>query len=83
MKLDWRLSTLYVTTIGMGGCWLYTIIALLNKQVADGRLSTIGLLLLYPLAFGIYTRTDGRRIPLTGGSQSGDLFTVTNLVVTP
>jgi len=52
MKLDWRLSILYVTTIGMGGCWLYTIIALLNKQVADGRLSTIGLLLLYPLAFG-------------------------------
>ena len=37
----------------------------------------------YPLAFGIYTQTDGRRIPLTGGSQSGDLFTVTNLVVTP
>lgn len=53
MKLDWRRSILYVTTIGMGGCWLYTIITLLNKQVADGRLSTIGLLLLYPLAFGI------------------------------
>ncbi len=53
MKLDWRRSILYVTTIGMGGCWLYTIITLLNKQVADERLSTIGLLLLYPLAFGI------------------------------
>jgi hypothetical protein len=37
----------------------------------------------YPLAFGIYTQTDGQRIPLTGGSQSGDLFVVTNLVVTP
>jgi hypothetical protein len=37
----------------------------------------------YPLAFGIYTQTDGVRMPLTGGSQTGDLFTVTNLVVTP
>jgi hypothetical protein len=37
----------------------------------------------YPLAFGIYTQTDGQRIPLTGGSQSGDLFVVTDLVVTP
>ena len=53
MKLDWRQGILYVTTIGMEGCWLYAILALLNKQVADGRLSTIGLLLLYPLVFGI------------------------------
>jgi hypothetical protein len=37
----------------------------------------------YPLAFGIYTQTNGRRIPLTEGSQSGDLFVVSNLVVTP
>jgi len=37
----------------------------------------------YPLAIGIYTQTDSQRIPLTGGSQSGDLFTATDLVVTP
>jgi hypothetical protein len=51
MKLDWRVGILYVTTMGMEGCWLYALMALLNKQVADGRLSVIGLLLLYPLAF--------------------------------
>ena len=51
MKRDWRHGILYVTTIGMGGCWLYALMALLNKQVADGGLSIIGILLLYPLAF--------------------------------
>ncbi len=53
MKLDWRQGILYATTIGIEGCWLYAILALLNKQAVDGRLSIIGLLLLYPLAFGI------------------------------
>lgn len=52
MKLDWRQSILYVTTIGMEGCWLYALLVLLNTQVADGRLSIVGLLLLYPLSFG-------------------------------
>jgi len=52
MKLDWRQSILYVTTMGMEGCWLYALIVLLNMQVADGYLSTMGLLLLYPLSFG-------------------------------
>ena len=51
MKLDWRQSTLYIATIGMEGCWLYALIALLNNQVAGGRLSVLGILLLYPLAF--------------------------------
>ena len=41
MKLDWRQGILYVTTIGMEGCWLYALMALLNKQVADGRLSVL------------------------------------------
>jgi hypothetical protein len=52
MKLDWRRGILYVTIMGMESCWLYALIALLNKQVAGGHLSTLGLLLLYPLAFG-------------------------------
>jgi hypothetical protein len=51
MKLDWRQGILYVTTIGMEGCWLYALIALLNKQTADGRLSVLGILVLYPVAF--------------------------------
>ena len=52
MKLDWRQVTLYVTAMGMEGCWLYALMVMLNKQVAEGRLSIIGLLLLYPVAFG-------------------------------
>jgi hypothetical protein len=55
VKLDWRQGILYATTIGMEGCWLYALMALLNKQAADGRLSVIGVLLLYPLAFGFNT----------------------------
>lgn len=50
MKLDWRRGIVYLTAIGMEGCWLYALMVLLNKQVADGRLSIIGLLFLYPVA---------------------------------
>ena len=55
MKRDWRQGILYVTTIGMEGCWLYALMALLNKQVADGRLSIIEILLLYLLSLGLNT----------------------------
>ncbi len=51
MRLDWRKSILYVTTLGTVGCWLYAIMAGANKQVADEQLSVIGLLLLYPISF--------------------------------
>ena len=51
MKNYWRQGILYLTALGMKGCWLYVIIDLLNKQVVDGRLSVIGLLFAYPLAF--------------------------------
>ena len=51
MKLDWRHGILYATVMGMEGCALYIILLLLNIQVAEGRLSVAGLLLLYPLSF--------------------------------
>lgn len=51
MKLGWRRGILYVATIGMEGCWLYALLALLNKQTADGRLSVLEILALYPVAF--------------------------------
>jgi hypothetical protein len=51
MKLDWRRGILYITTIGMECCWLYALLALLNKQTADGRLSVLAILALYPVAF--------------------------------
>jgi hypothetical protein len=51
MKLGWRQGILYATTIGVEGCWLYALIALLNKQVADSHLSVVGIMVLYPVAF--------------------------------
>jgi len=51
MKLDWHQGILYVTTIGMKGCWLYALIAMLNKHATDERLSVVGVLVLYPVAF--------------------------------
>jgi hypothetical protein len=37
----------------------------------------------YPLAFGIYSQSDGRRLPLAGSGQDGDLYKVTTLIVSP
>ncbi len=51
MKIGWRQSIVYTAIVGMEGCWLYALIALLNKQVAGDSLSVFGILLLYPLAF--------------------------------
>ena len=60
MKLNWRQGVLYITIMGMEWGWLYALLFLLNEQLADGRLSIIGLWLLYPLAF-IFNRLLPRR----------------------
>ena len=52
MKLDWRQGILHITTMGVEGCCLYALMTLLNERVAGGSLFIVGLLLLYPLAFG-------------------------------
>ena len=66
MKPDWRRGILYVATIGMEGCWLYALMALLNRQAADGRLSVLAILVLYPVAF-IFNALLGRlRWPRAG-----------------
>ncbi len=51
MKLDWRQAIVYITVMGMEGCWLYALVALLNNRVVDGRLSVLGILVLFPVAF--------------------------------
>jgi hypothetical protein len=51
MKLSWQKGVLYVAIMGMEGCWLYALMALLNKQVAGGYLSVHGILIIYPLGF--------------------------------
>jgi len=69
MNLDWRYhkSILFAATIVMEGCWLYALISLLNKQVAAGRLSVLGILLLYLASFGfnkLLQRLRGHKIGL-------------------
>ncbi len=61
MKLDWRRGVLYATTMGMEGCWLYALIALINRQAVEERLWVIGLLLLYPVSFGFNWLLQRRR----------------------
>jgi hypothetical protein len=51
MKLEWRQAIVYVTLIGMEGCWLYALIALLNSRAVNGWLSVLGILVLLPVAF--------------------------------
>jgi hypothetical protein len=53
MKTSWSRIALYITIIGMEGCWLFAILSVVNGLVLQGRLSVIGLLALYPVAFGI------------------------------
>ena len=43
---------LTITVIVLEGCWLYTLVYLLNVLMAKGRLNVPGLLPLYLLAFG-------------------------------
>jgi hypothetical protein len=52
MKLDWYKVVLYIIIAGIECCWLYALMALLNKPAADERLSILGILALYPLSFG-------------------------------
>jgi hypothetical protein len=52
MKINWHKIILYSATMVIEVCWLYALLALLNKQVAGGQLSLPGILLLYPVAFG-------------------------------
>jgi hypothetical protein len=51
MKADWRKVILYITVIGMEGCWLYALTLMLNKQTVGGVLSVPGIILVYLLAF--------------------------------
>ena len=53
MNQVWRKGILYVAATGIEGCWLYALMALLNKGVADEQLSISGILLLYPVSFGL------------------------------
>jgi hypothetical protein len=66
MKLDWRQGILYVTTIGMEGCWLYAVMALLNMKVVNGRLSVLGILVLFPVAFVVNMLLRRLRMPRAG-----------------
>lgn len=50
MKFSGRQNIILLATLGIEGCWLYAIMALLNDKVAGGLLSTIWLFSLYPIS---------------------------------
>ncbi len=62
MKLNWHQYVLYVTTMGMEGCWLYVLMVMLN-HVNGERLSVLWLLLLYPVAFGFNRLLQRLKLP--------------------
>ncbi|HEY79003.1 MAG TPA: DUF4129 domain-containing protein [Dehalococcoidia bacterium] len=51
MKMDWRQAAVYITVMGMEGCWLYALLELLNNRAVNGQLSILGILALLPVAF--------------------------------
>ena len=53
MIRDWRQVILYITALGIEGCWLYALMSMLNKHTAEGCLSIFAFLLFYLAAFGV------------------------------
>ena len=66
MKWDWRRGILYIAIMGMEVCWLYALMAMLNAKVAGGRLSVLGIMVLYPVAFIINMLLRRLRMPRAG-----------------
>jgi hypothetical protein len=66
MRWDWRRGVLYLSTMGMEGCWLYAVIALLNTRVSGGHPSVIGILALFPIAVIINMLLRRLKIPGAG-----------------
>jgi hypothetical protein len=52
MKSIGQKAVLITTIMVLEGCWLYTLLYILNSLIAKGRLNIFGLLPLYLLAFG-------------------------------
>ena len=52
MKSIGQKVVLTTTVVALEGCWLYTLVYMLNVLIAEGRLNVPGLLPLYLLAFG-------------------------------
>jgi hypothetical protein len=63
MKTNRQQAILYAAALGMEGCWLYALLALLNGQAAGGSLSAPGVLAVYPLAFAFNFLVGRRRWP--------------------
>jgi len=53
MKLDWRRGIIYSSSLGMGACWLYAFVLLLDKQAAGGSLPAGWLLAVLPVSFAV------------------------------
>ncbi len=58
MKPDWQKTVLYITALGMEGCWLFGGLALANQGVSGRLLSVTVVMAIFPLAFilNVYLR---------------------------
>lgn len=63
MKTSWSRIALYITIMGMESCWLFAILSVANGLILEGRLSVIGLLALYPVAFVINMMISRLKLP--------------------
>lgn len=50
VNINWRQVFIYITTIIMESCWIYTLLLVLNSATVDGRLSVPGIMLVFPVA---------------------------------
>jgi len=63
MKLNWQKVILYFTAMGMDCCWLYILLAVINRLAAGGRLYVAGMLTLYPISFILNKLRKGTIVP--------------------
>ena len=54
IRTDWRNFIVYSASTAIEISWLYVIVKVLNEQTANGQLSVFGILVFYPLSFGLY-----------------------------
>ena len=50
VSADWRHVVVYAAVMIMEGCWLYTLLSVINNATVDGRVSVFGVLAVFPVS---------------------------------
>ena len=54
VSTDWRQFAVYTAIMVMEGCWLYTLLSVINNATVDGRVSVFGVLAVFPVSVIIH-----------------------------